>query len=59
MAIWRARFVAGEAAGMEIAGIYLPNGNSGGEDGYTYKLRWMERLGDWVQRGSMPSPRSP
>ena len=35
--------------GMEIAGIYLPNGNSGGEDGYAYKLRWMERLGDWVQ----------
>ena len=35
--------------GMEAAGIYLPNGNSGGEDGYDYKLRWMERLGDWVQ----------
>jgi exodeoxyribonuclease-3 len=44
-----ARFVAVRAAGMEVAGIYLPNGNSGGEDGYAYKLRWMERLDDWVQ----------
>ena len=34
--------------GMEAAGIYLPNGNSGGEAGYDYKLRWMDRLGDWV-----------
>jgi exodeoxyribonuclease III len=44
-----ARFGAIRAAGMEIAGIYLPNGNSGGEEGYAYKLRWMERLGEWVQ----------
>ena len=33
---------------MEAAGIYLPNGNSGGEAGYDYKLRWMDRLGDWI-----------
>jgi exodeoxyribonuclease-3 len=44
-----ARFVAVRASGMEVAGIYLPNGNSGGEDGYAYKLRWMERLDEWVQ----------
>ena len=29
---------------MRVAGIYLPNGNSGGEAGYAYKLAWMERL---------------
>jgi exodeoxyribonuclease-3 len=43
-----ARFVSVRAAGMEAAGIYLPNGNSGGEAGFQYKLRWMERLRDWV-----------
>ncbi len=27
-----------------LAGIYLPNGNSGGEEGIAYKWRWMDRL---------------
>ena len=40
----QARYVEVAAAGMRIAGIYLPNGNSGGEDGYAYKLAWMARL---------------
>lgn len=44
----QARFIAVEAAGMEVAGLYLPNGNSGGEDGYAYKLRWLERLAAWA-----------
>jgi exodeoxyribonuclease III len=45
----QARFLEVAAAGIRLAGIYLPNGNSGGDDGFAYKLRWMERLGDWVQ----------
>jgi len=39
-----ARFVEVRAAGLNVAGIYLPNGNSGGEAGYAYKLAWMARL---------------
>ncbi|MBP0492826.1 exodeoxyribonuclease III [Pararoseomonas indoligenes] len=39
-----ARFVEVKAGGMNIAGIYLPNGNSGGDAGYAYKLAWMARL---------------
>lgn len=39
-----ARLIEVRAAGMNLIGIYLPNGNSGGEAGYAYKLRWMERL---------------
>ena len=39
-----ARYIEVAAAGMQVAGIYLPNGNSGGDDGYLYKLTWMERL---------------
>ncbi len=42
----QARYLEIEADGMAIAGIYLPNGNSGGEAGYAYKLEWMDRLGD-------------
>ena len=40
----QARYIEVSAAGMRVAGIYLPNGNSGGDDGYAYKLAWMERL---------------
>lgn len=44
----QARFLEVRAAGLCIAGIYLPNGNSGDEAGYAYKLRWMDRLRQWI-----------
>jgi exodeoxyribonuclease-3 len=40
----QARYVEVEADGVVIAGIYLPNGNSRGDDGFAYKLHWMDRL---------------
>jgi exodeoxyribonuclease-3 len=40
----QARYIEVAAAGLHAAGIYLPNGNSGGEQGYAYKLGWMARL---------------
>lgn len=40
----QARFIEVRMHGMRIGGLYLPNGNSGGEDGYQYKLRWMDAL---------------
>jgi exodeoxyribonuclease-3 len=39
-----ARYLEVEVEGIRCAGIYLPNGNSGGEEGFAYKLRWMDRL---------------
>ena len=42
----QARYIEIETDGMTVIGIYLPNGNSGGEDGYAYKLAWMDRLAD-------------
>ena len=39
-----ARYIEIAAEDARLAGIYLPNGNSGGEEGFAYKLRWMERL---------------
>jgi exodeoxyribonuclease III len=40
----QARYIEIEAGGMTLAGIYLPNGNSGGADGFAYKLGWMAAL---------------
>ena len=31
---------------ITVGNLYLPNGNSGGDAGYGYKLRWMELLAD-------------
>jgi len=31
---------------ITVGNLYLPNGNSGGDAGYDYKLRWMELLAD-------------
>jgi exodeoxyribonuclease III len=42
----QARYVEVEAEGIAIGNLYLPNGNSGGEAGYAYKLRWMQSLGE-------------
>lgn len=42
----QARYVEIETGGVVVAGIYLPNGNSGGEAGFAYKLRFLDRLID-------------
>ena len=40
----QARYIEVEAEGIAVGNLYLPNGNSGGEEGYAYKLRWMGLL---------------
>jgi exodeoxyribonuclease III len=42
----QARYIEIESGGMILIGIYLPNGNSRGGEGFAYKLAWMDRLGD-------------
>lgn len=42
----QARYIEVEAEGISVANLYLPNGNSGGEAGYAYKLRWMALLAE-------------
>ncbi len=39
-----ARFIEVRAQGMTVGNLYLPNGNSGGDEGYAYKLAWMAAL---------------
>jgi exodeoxyribonuclease-3 len=45
----QARYLEVEAGSLTVGGLYLPNGNSGGEDGYRYKLAWMDRLNAHAQ----------
>src|ERR1700722_12892123 len=42
----QSRYIEVEAGGITVIGIYLPNGNSGGEAGFAYKLAWMDRLAE-------------
>ena len=42
----QARYLEVAVGGLVVGNLYLPNGNSGGEAGYAYKLAWMERLAD-------------
>ncbi len=46
----QARYIEVEAQGVRVGNLYLPNGNSGGEAGYQYKLRWMECLAAHAER---------
>ena len=45
----QARYLEIETQGITIAGIYLPNGNSGGEAGLAYKSAFIDRLHDRAQ----------
>ena len=40
----QARYLEIRTDGVTVINIYLPNGNSGGEAGFAYKLRWMDLL---------------
>jgi exodeoxyribonuclease-3 len=40
----QARYLEVVANGMTVIDLYLPNGNSGGEAGYAYKLAWLAAL---------------
>jgi exodeoxyribonuclease-3 len=46
----QARYLEIEADGITLIGIYLPNGNSRGEEGFAYKLVWIDRLADRAQQ---------
>jgi exodeoxyribonuclease III len=44
-----ARYIEALTGGLQVASIYLPNGNPIGTDKFTYKLSWMARLHRHVQ----------
>ncbi len=46
----QARYIEIGFAGLRIGNLYLPNGNSGGDVGYEYKLAWMRALQNHARR---------
>lgn len=42
----QARYIEVDAGGVRVGNLYLPNGNSGGDEGYAYKLRFMDALAE-------------
>ncbi len=42
----QARYIEAEVAGIRVGNLYLPNGNSGGAEGYAYKLRFLAALAE-------------
>ena len=45
----QARYIEIEAAGTTVIGIYLPNGNSRGDDGFADTLAWMDHLAEQAE----------
>ncbi|MCA9529936.1 MAG: exodeoxyribonuclease III [Myxococcales bacterium] len=46
----QARLVSARVSGVHIVSAYFPNGGEVGSDKYAYKLRWMQRLRDYLDR---------
>jgi exodeoxyribonuclease-3 len=53
----QARLIAADVDGLEIMSIYVPNGAAVGSEKFVYKLAWLQRLADRLQREA--SPQSP
>lgn len=45
----QARVIAGTVAGVRVIGGYFPNGQAPGSDKFTYKMRWLEALREWLR----------
>lgn len=44
----QARFIAATIAGVRVMNCYVPQGSEVGSDKFDYKLRWYERLHDYI-----------
>jgi len=51
----QARLVSAEIDGIRILSAYVPNGAAVGSEKYAYKLEWMRRLRDHLDRRFTPS----
>ena len=44
------RVLAAKVAGITLVNLYVPNGSAVGSEKYSYKLAWLDALGDWVAK---------
>lgn len=49
-----ARLVTATCGGITVVNVYVPNGRSLDSDHYQYKLRWLARLGDHIDKLAAP-----
>jgi exodeoxyribonuclease III len=50
-----ARGIAVTVGGVRVVDVYVPNGSEVGSEKYAYKLRWLDALGEWLDRHADPS----
>jgi exodeoxyribonuclease-3 len=50
----QARLIAASIAGVRVLSAYVPNGSTPDSDKFQYKLRWLERLSDYLARHHTP-----
>ena len=51
----QARLISARFGDVEIVNIYVPNGSEVGSEKFEYKLRWLARLRDWLDRDKDPA----
>ena len=44
----QARVITASVDGIRLIGAYIPNGQAPGTDKFTYKMRWLSALREWV-----------
>jgi len=49
-----ARIVSGEIDGVTIINTYVPNGSEVGSEKFAYKLKWLERFGQYLRQHFSP-----
>jgi exodeoxyribonuclease-3 len=49
-----ARLLVAHVTGVRIVSAYIPNGQTVGSDKWAYKLAWLGRLRDWLERSASP-----
>lgn len=50
------RVMAGAIAGIRVVNLYVPNGSAVGSEKYTYKLRWLAVLQDYLKAILLEQP---
>ena len=51
----QARMISARVAGVRILSLYVPNGSEVGSEKYAYKLEWLQRLREYLERACQPS----
>jgi len=51
----QARLLAARIGALDVVSVYVPNGATLGSDKWAYKLEWLRRLRDWLERRFQPS----